>query len=457
MVQKAILPSLLAILFVLLFSLHSLSRHLNFNSHALDLGIHSQAIYLFSKNLLPFSSILHMPYLADHFGLIMFFFSPIYILFPSAATILVLQSILVALSSIFIYLIALDKTKNVLLTFLITLSYLASPSIASAINFDFHLATISVFPLSLMLYAWHYKKPILYWSALFLSITFKEDVQVFIFGLGIYQLIKKQYAQGLATISFAATTFYLIKFQVMPFFWSGVENLDIGTSILPLNDPFALIYLFFLRPNIFLDQFFNSPVKLNTIDFVYRQFAFLSLASPLSWLTVFPALFLRFSSSATHFWTSSFHYNTNLIPFLAVSAAYAIKKFQIPTIPAIILLFFFLITGGLAPNSLIWRTIQKPFSDPLRFQYIQSSIEDIPSESSVSAQSPLVPHLANRKNIYMFPEIYDSEYIVLDTSLSSYPLTPAELNRKISFLKKSKYWRVKNEIKSLVVFQKAPK
>ncbi len=454
MAQRIFLPTLLATLFIIIFSLHSLNRHFSFNSHALDLGIHTQAAYLFSQSFSPFSSILHMPYLADHFGLIMFFLAQLYRLFPSAATILVLQAVFIGLSSILIYRVAFDKTKSVLLSFLIMLSFLSSPSILSAVNFDFHLATISVFPLSLMLYAWYFKKIKLYWISLILGILFKEDVQIFIFGLGIYQLIQKQYKQAVITVLFAAMSFYFIKFQIMPFLWPGVENLDIGTSVLPISDPLTLGYLFFIRPTIFSDQIFNSPIKLATIDFIYRQFAFLSLLSPLSWLTVFPALLLRFSSTATHFWTSNFHYNANLTPFLAISAILALKKFRLPFLPIVILLIFFLITGGLAPNSMIWTTIQNSFQNFSRFSYIKDSLKDIPPSAYISAQSPIVSHLANREKIYMFPDVYDAEFIILDKSLSSYPLQKIELDKKITQLKKSKFWKIKTEIKSLIIFQK---
>lgn len=456
MAQKIILPSLLAALFIAIFSIHSLNRHFSFNSHALDLGIHAQASYLFSQNLLPFSSILHMPYLSDHFGLITFFLSPFYKLFPSAATILVLQAILVGLSSIFIYHIALDKTKNILISFLLTLSYLASPALLSAIDFDFHLATISVFPLSLMLYAWYFKKFKLYWTSLVLAVFFKEDVQIFIFGLGVYMLFQKQYKQGGFTLLFSIVSFYIIKFSIMPFLWAGSENLDVETLNLPLTDPFTLPYLFFLRPYVFFDQIFNSPVKLATIDYVLRQFAFFPVLSPLSWVTAFPVLYLRFSSTASHFWTSYWHYNANLTPFLAASAILAIKRFKLPHVPLILLLGFFLITGGLKPGTLVWTTLQNPRIDLSPYQYIENALKIIPASSAVSAQSPLVPHLSDREKIYMFPEIYDAEYIILNPALSNYPLRPNELQDKIAALKKSKYWQIKKEIKSLIVFQKRP-
>ncbi len=452
--QRIILPTLLATIFIIIFSLHSLNRHFSFNSHAFDLGIHTQAIYLYSQGLTPFSTLKHMPILADHFGPILFLLSPIYRYFPSASTILVIQAIFVALSSIPIYLIAQDKLKNTIVSFLITLAYLTSTGIIAGITFDFHLATISVLPLSLMLYSYYFNKWKMYWLILFLTITFKEDVLIFILGLGIFQLFQRKIKWGSLTIIFALISIYIIKFQVMPYLWKGADAGYISTSILPLNSPIDVILLFITRPSIFTDVIFNSPIKIQTIDALYRQFAFLPILSPLSWLTVFPALFLRFSSTSTHFWTTNWHYNANLTPFLAVSTVLALKRFQLPLLPFIIFLIFFLITGGLAPNGMVWAVIQKPTQDFSRFQYIHDAIKDIPDSAAVSAQSPLVPHLANRKNIYLFPEIYGAEYIVLDTTLSSYPMNPTELENKISALKKSKYWQIIKENKKLIIFKK---
>jgi hypothetical protein len=44
----------------------------------------------------------------------------------------------------------------------------------------------------------------------------------------------------------------------------------------------------------------------------------------------------------------------------------------------------------------------------------QSFIGEIPDDAAVSAQSPFVPHLAERKNIYQFPRVLDAEFVLLD-------------------------------------------
>lgn len=454
MTTRILLPSLLAALFIIIFSLHSLNRHFTFKSHAFDLGIYTQTIYLYSQGLTPFSTLKHMTILADHFGPILFLISPLYRLFPTASILLVLQAVFVALSSIPIYSIALDKLKNVVISFLITLSYLTSIGILSGVSFDFHLTTISVLPLSLILYCWYFKEWKLYWIVLIFSLTFKEDIPLFILGIGIFQIIHKEIKIGLLTIIIALIGIYAIKFQIMPLLWKGGDAAYLSTSSLPLNSPMDLFLLFIIRPTIFTDQIFNSPVKIGTVDELYRSFAFLPILSSLGWLTILPSLFLRFSSSYSQTWTNTWHHSANLAPFLSVSTIFALKKMNIPSFPITILLIFFLITGGLAPNGMFWAIIQNPLSDFSRFQYIKDSTNDIPASAAISAQSPLVPHLANRENIYLFPEIYGAEYILLDPSLSSYPINSTELADKISILRKSKYWKIKSENKKLIIFQK---
>lgn len=453
MKNNLLIPILLATLFFIIYTTHTLYRHFTFNSHAFDLGIYTQAIYLYSQGQLAFSTLKHMIILGDHFGLILIFLSPIYTLFPQATTLLIIQSLFVTVSSIPIYLIAMDKTKNLWSSLLITIAYLTSVGMLSAINFDFHLSTISVLPLSLILYSWHFKKWKLYWLSLFISITCKEDVPLFILGMGLFLLTQKQIRHSMLTIIFALTSFYLIKFVTMPFLWKGAEASYIQTSILPLDSPIDFVSIFLVRPGIFIDQIFNSPIKMQTINELYRQFIFFPFLSPLSWLTVFPSLFFRFSTTYTQTWTNSFHHSANLIPFLAVSTIMVIEKFKLPSRFVSLLLLFLLATGSLSPNSFIWNAVRLDFHNS-RFDYLISNLKKIPDDAAVSAQSPIVPHLANREKIYLFPEIYDAEYLVLDRSLSSYPMNHYDLENKIAIFSKSTNWKIISANKSIIIFKK---
>ncbi|MBI2596017.1 DUF2079 domain-containing protein [Candidatus Daviesbacteria bacterium] len=456
--SKHLTPILLSLFFFILYSNHTIYRHLSFKSHAFDLGINVNTTYLYSQHLLPYSSLKHMLHPADHFGFILALLAPIYAVFPDPITLLIIQAGFVSFSAIFIYLIAQNKLQNNLFSFLITLAFLAYPGIQSAIDFDFHLATISILPLTLILYSWYFKKWRLYWVVLAFSLIFKDDIPLFIFGLGIYQIFAGERKTGFATSIFGLVSFYIIKFILMPFFWQGASEFYISSSVLPLSNPLEIPILLYYRPNLLTDIIFNSPIKLHTLDYIYRSFAFLPLLSPLNWTTSFFHIFLRFSSIQPHFWGTAFHYNANIAPFLAVSSILAVDKFRLTNKAFPLLLIFFLSTGGLSgslsPQSIIWNSINLPAQNLKKFSYIVKSLKTIPKDAIVSAQSPLVPHLSNREKIYLFPEVYDAQYVVLDSSLSHYPLNYPEFTKKLDAFKKSKSWKLDLQTKTLYIFKR---
>jgi hypothetical protein len=61
----------------------------------------------------------------------------------------------------------------------------------------------------------------------------------------------------------------------------------------------------------------------------------------------------------------------------------------------------------------------------------------IPPGAALSAQSSLYPHLSHREKTYFFPAINDAEYVFLDVTTPSYPLTVREL-----------YWEVQDLLES---------
>lgn len=455
LVNSLLIPLLIATFFTAIYFYHSLYKHLSYDSSAFDLGIYTQISYLYSHNLPIFSTLKGTNLLADHFGPILMILSPIYRIFPSAITLLFVQALFVGISGIFIYLVAFDKLKSPLTATLITLSYLSSGGIIAATNFDFHLATISVLPLSLLIYSWYFKKIKLYWFALIFSFLFKEDIPVFTFGLGLYQLLIGERKIGIITTTISAVSFYLIKFQIMPFLWNpGVSGSYINTSFLPITQPLELTILLITNPRIFLDHLFNSPLKSQTIDVLLRPFAFLSALSPLTYLAVLPNLYFRFSSTYQASWTNSFHHNANLMPFLAFSSILVIDKYKIPKKPLTLLLVFLLITSSFSPNGPVFTDLQRHIEDANVYAYIESSITDIPQNLSVAAQSPIVPHIANRETVYLFPEFPQADIIILDITLNTYPMDLNELKMKIAALRKSPYYQVYRENKGLIIFKR---
>jgi hypothetical protein len=56
----------------------------------------------------------------------------------------------------------------------------------------------------------------------------------------------------------------------------------------------------------------------------------------------------------------------------------------------------------------------------------EQMLDKIPPQASVSAANSLVPRLANRSHIYIFPKNEDAEYIAIDTRSSYFPFGDRE-------------------------------
>lgn len=452
--KNPFLPAfLLALLFLGVFTMHTFHRHSSFHSHAFDLGIYTQAIYLFSHNLPIYSSLKGIPILADHFGLILVLLSPIFLLFPDAKTLLFIQALFVSLSVIPIYAIAVHRLKDKLLAIMLSLSYLTSTGIVQAVNFDFHLTTISVLPIACLLWAWYFKRWKLYFLILILAVFFKEDIPLLIFGLGAFQILIKDKKVGILTCIFAIFSFLLIKKVIMPFIHPSGAAAYIETSILPLNDPLNLIIIAILRPDLLVDQFFNSPVKIQTFQTLIYDFGLLPLLSPLFWLGVFPYLYLRFTSNYIQIWGTTYHHNANLEPFLVISAILAINALKIPKKAIIILLTVVLITQGLSPKGLILSAIPNALQNNPTDQKKELILKQLPSKIGISAQSSIIPHIANRQDLFLYPNVANAQLIILDPTKETYPLTGVEMKNRIQSLKNSPSWKIYQEVDNLIIFQ----
>ena len=60
-------------------------------------------------------------------------------------------------------------------------------------------------------------------------------------------------------------------------------------------------------------------------------------------------------------------------------------------------------------------------------QLAQELMALIPPDAALSTQSGLYPHLAHRQKAYFFPAVNDAEYVLLDVTGPSFPITLEEV------------------------------
>jgi uncharacterized membrane protein len=120
------------IIYSVVFSYYTILRHYSFRSNAWDLGIIVQSIAstvkgrLFTNN----AELYYSPtgsYFGIHFAPILFLTVPFFYIAQTVETILVLQSIVLALGAIPVYFIAVYTFKDKLSALLLSASHLLNP------------------------------------------------------------------------------------------------------------------------------------------------------------------------------------------------------------------------------------------------------------------------------------------------------------------------------------------
>ncbi len=316
----------------------SLFRLMQLNPSSWDLGIYTEYVKQYADLSAPIVDIRAPGFnlLGDHFQPIVAVLAPFFRVFPSSATLVVGQALLVAVSIFPVSQLAREKL-GVGPGRAIAVAYGFSWGLQQLAQFDFHEIAFAV-PLlafSLSALARGHTKAAVGWA---LPLVFvKEDQGFTVAAIGIYLIVAGLRAQlpdprnpadpeGRGRMK--AGQFLLI----WGFAWSFVA---IGV-IIPHFNPVHL-YQYWSdggvlapggHPSVFglIRQLLHAwPDKLQTLVMLLLPTAFIALRSPLVLIAV-PSLLLRFIATDSSFWGTYWHYNATVMPIIFVAAIDALAR-----------------------------------------------------------------------------------------------------------------------------------
>jgi uncharacterized membrane protein len=321
----------------------SFFRLLQLSPTSWDLGIYTEYV----KQI----SLLHAPIvdlrgsgfnlLGDHFQVALVVLAPFFRVFPSPATLLFFQALLVTVS---VFPVMSAATALVGRSFgrLIGFAYGFSWGLQQMIVFDFHEIALAVPLLAFSLSALVRRRP--HAAALWaLPLVFvKEDQGFTVAAIGLLLIVADLYPgwipgpwrlrghAGLGTFLFVwglgwsvlAITVIIPHFNAAHDYYYFKDGGVVGGG-----PHFAVVGL--------AEQGFDGySVKLVTVVMLLLPTAFAALGSPVALLAL-PSLLLRFISTNTAYWGTDWHYNATIMPILFIAAVEAISRWRDPnhTIP----------------------------------------------------------------------------------------------------------------------------
>ena len=441
-------------LYAVTFAILSTLQHISFQTHAFDLGNMDQAVWnTVNGRPLEFTNWEGgANRMAAHVEPILFLVAPLYRVYSSPITLLVLQSIVISLGAFPAFWLARDVLRNSFAAAVFSFSYLLAPALEIANLSDFHAVSLSS---ALLLFAFYYmyKQQYLgFFVAAVLAMSTKEHVPMSVFLMGLYiALAQRRLWIGAAVCSIAAVWTFLAFVVIIPYFnpegvspylsrydQLGATPMEILLRL--LSDPASVIALI------------SEPERVGYLQQLFAPTLYLALLSPATLIMTGPDLAISLLSNFTETYAGKAHYGAVIVPFATASAILGtglLRKILAHFHRTFAQIVVGLIAAGVLISSLAsyYTDVFLPLTDHFpkredRHAVVRRIMADIPPDAAVSASSQLNPHLAHRRQLSLFPEVEKADHILLDVTASPYPIDTANQWYRVQQLLNSDAWGV---------------
>jgi uncharacterized membrane protein len=382
--------------------------------------------------------------LGQHFTPALLLWLPIYALFPSAATLVVVQVSLITAAGLVLYVLARQRVNGAIALFLLA-GYYGSNAVIGPTFSNFHdLCQIPLFVFTLLL-ALEKRWWWLFWLMAGLTLLVRQDTGVILFGVGVYLVLSRRHpATGLAlsTVSFA----YIVAVTnlVMPLFSADISQrfmIERFGHFATGNEASTLEILggILSQPERLLAHLVSDPVdKLLYVLVQALPLALIPLRSATAWtIAGFPLLQLLLQQGETPL-SIHIRYAMTLVPGVFYGATLwwsvhadrfkrRLRRFWIGCLVVSVLIafvynphrvFYFLLPDSYRPWVHVSLVRQWQHS-----RYLRSLIQQIPPDASVSATTYVVPHVSGRREVLRMPylqvrndqnQVVEVDYILAD-------------------------------------------
>ena len=447
------------------------ANHLLLRTYALDLGFYTHALFEYRQFRLADSDMLlafHEPHLASHFDLYLPLISPLSWIFGSW-TLLLVQWLAVLMAGVAIRRY-IQPTDPWVARFA-QLGFYAFYGIHNALAFDYHSNVVAACLLPWMFVALKNEKRMQAAFWLVLIWLGKENMSLWMVFVGLGWALDRRSQRAQRNWGLWAAFVSLVYFIAVMGWWmpalssSGgyrgfLYHFALGDTPLEalsyvLAHPFDAAKLFLYHK---LGDAAPAAYKVELFQFLLLSGLAVLALRPAWLLMVFPILAQKLWHDSPFMWGIGSQYSVEFAPLLILGAFELFAGLRIR--PWAFVLALVQLSGILAVNAMnATQTVVYNEKTRLRiFQrehYRQDALDvdevrryiskQIPQDASVSAASPLVPHLAFREDIYEFPLLKDTQHMILLPGISVYPVDPNCFDALMEEIRATGQWKLMHE------------
>ena len=406
----------------------SILIHRAFHSNGWDLGLLHQVLWNSARGRLFDYSFRDISYAGDHWQPFLLTLAPLEWLQGGPEGLLIVQAIFLAAAAIPLYAGARAVEVGRGGAAALAGAYLLGLGAARSVSFDFHIEAFAPLFAFTALWGLARGRRVVFVAAVLVILTLKEDGALLTLALSWIGWFGFKERLSAATAGVATIYMFLATSVIIPYF-RGADLNPFAERYGYLGDsPAGVLGGMATRPDLVLSQLARPEAAL-AIAIVLASVVLLPLLvprllPPLAMVTLLPLL-----SKGPAQGSLELHYL--LVPATVAMAVAIIAAGDLarrgpsalagPLSAAIQRIWPFLLLGVPALLWMLGSPLPPSFAADLdRFDVdhhasvAQKFIREIPAGAIVSAQSPFVPHLSERRKLYQFPRVLDAEFVLLD-------------------------------------------
>ena len=416
-------PRASTVVMVVLAALHALwatrlqwDIHRGLGTSSYDVGLYDQGTWLLSRFEAPFVTLMGRNLLGDHASIVMFLVVPFYWFVPGTETLLAIQSVVVASGALPLYFFARRRLGGQVMPVVIGATWLVNPAVNGTNLENFHPDSFLGLFLPLALFAMLEKRWRLYWVAVFLCMTVKEDVSLVLVPLGLVMMLRGERRRGAVTAVAAVAASLAGMFLLMRSL-IGVPTRNAWR--IPFGGVGGFLRETFTNPGNVL-SYLSSEGRLFYLWQMFVPFGPVFLLAPE--IAAISVLVLT-GNIVSNFWYQfhiGYHYSLVAVPaigFATVVGAARLHRDSRPLAVTVVALCS-LVSG------LMWTALPGarneiahwPASHPVAVA-AREIIKEVPDDAAVAVFHSLAPHMAHRVHVYQFPNPFRVVLYGTDISL----------------------------------------
>jgi uncharacterized membrane protein len=402
--------------YALAFSFVTVTRHLVFRTHAMDLGYYIQLTWNLAHGHGPRVSLPEMNAWGDHLSPILYLFVPVFWVAPGAVSLLVGQSVALAAGAVAVFALAKRRLSDERPAAAFALLYLLNPSLHGINGRDFHAAALAI---PLLLGAFYFAeagRPWLFVVVTLLTLMCREDATLPVLGLGAWLAVsRRRWLAGLATAGGALVLLVVDVYSLIPHFrhepythlW---RYTGLGHSL------GEIVTTMILHPVRTLAGVVDAG-RLRYLILMLAPLGFLPLLGGSDLLGVAPALLENLLSKDPVLYNHRTQYQAFVLPFLLLAAIGGYSRlvaWRPGRWPSVALTAAFVLSLALASPLVNDLAVARWWPDPEQ-RAVHALLARVPAAAAVSAPERYVPHLSERASVAIFPVGLDhADYVLVD-------------------------------------------